>query len=360
MIISTCSFGSTGSSVITDYLKEFNTFHVMDGAELTWISAPDGIIDLDYHLSNPHCRTADSIMAIERYKTLCEQKINIFEVVCGIPRSVFEKSLNEFLDAIVMASWKWNVRSLKQEPFWRRQLIRFLQKTKCLRKWETKHKCQWEGFPYKDVFFSVKPKNFDVAVKKHIQDILYAFGAKDNEHLVFDQLFPGNNPQVCFKYFDDPYAVVVDRDPRDIYVFGKTVLLKGIAGHMMPLNDVKDFVVYYRALRDNQPYKEINDRILFLRFEDLVYHYDLATKRLRDFLHLGENPNPKSIFDPSMSMANTQIWKRYPEFNKDIEYIERELKDYLFDFTGCPEPDVNAKMFCGTSPKNKKNKIAIK
>ena len=94
-----------------------------------------------------------------------------------------------------------------------------------------------------------------------------------------------------------------------------------------------------------------------VEFEDLVYHYDSATKKLRDFLNLGENPNPKSIFDPSMSMANTQIWKRYPEFQKDIEYIERELKEYLFDFEGCPEPDVNAKMFSGRSPKKYKMRI---
>ena len=351
MIISTCSFGSTGSSVITDYLKEFDSIHVFDGAELTWISSPDGIMDLDYHLNNPHCRTADSIKAIERYKYLCEKKMSSFER-CGISRSVFEKSLNEFLDSIIMVSWKWNTRSLMEEPFLRRLLIRFLRKTKYIHKWELKNKRQWEGFPYHDVFFSVKPKNFDVAVKKHIKDVLYAFGASENEHLVFDQLFPGNNPQSCFKYFDDPYAIVVDRDPRDIYVFGRTVLLKNPSGHLMPLNDVKDFVVYYRALRDNQPYKESNDRILCLRFEDLVYHYDSNTKKLRDFLHLGDNPNPKSVFDPSLSMANTQIWKRYPEFKQDIEYIENELKEYLFDFTGCPEPDVNAKMFSGRSPKN--------
>lgn len=351
MIISTCSFGSTGSSVITDYLKEFDNLQVLDDAELTWISEPDGIIDLDYHLNNPHCRTADSIKAIDRYKVLCEDKIHSFEK-CGISRSVYEKSLNEFLDAIVMASWKWNTRPPKQEPLWRRFILKFLSKTKCLYKWELNNKRQWEGFPYKDVYFSVKPKNFDVAVKKHIKDILYAFGAKDNESLVFDQLFPGNDPQSCFKYFDDPYAIVVDRDPRDIYVFGRTVLLKGRAGHLMPLNNVEDFITYYRALRDNQPYKEKNERILCLRFEDLVYHYDFATKKLRDFLHLGDNPNPKSIFDPSLSMANTQIWKRFPEFNKDVERIERELKEYLFDYEGCPEPDVNAKMFSGRSPKN--------
>ena len=352
MIISTCSFGSTGSSVITDYLKEFNSHHVLDDAELTWISEPDGIIDLDYHLNNPHCRTADSIKAIERYKILYANKIPSFEK-CGITRLVLEKSLNKFLGSIIMASWKWNTHLPKDESLWRRIIIKVLSKTKYIHKWELRNKRQWEGFPYRDVFFSVKPKNFDIAVKNHIKDILTAFGAKENESLVFDQLFPGNDPQSCFKYFDDPYAVVVDRDPRDIYVFGKTVLLKGRAGHLMPLNDVRDFVVYYRALRDNQPYKEKNDRILCLRFEDLVYHYDSTTKKLRDFLHLGDNPNPKSIFDPSMSMANTQVWKRFPEFKTDIEYIESELKEYLFDFNGCPEPDVNVKMFSGKSPKNK-------
>lgn len=352
MIISTCSFGSTGSSVITDYLKEFNTIHVMDFIELSWIAAVDGILDLDYHLNNPHNRTIDSICAIERYKEMCCRLYPLLEK-CGVPKQVFEKSLKEFLDAIVMTSWKWEDLHGGKVPIWKTFAIRVLDKTRWIYKWQIKNKRQWEGFPYKDVFFSVKPKAFDVAVNKHIKDILYAFGAKENEHLAFDQLFPGNNPQACFKYFDDPYAIVVDRDPRDVYTFAKTYLLRGGAGHIMPLNDVKDFVIYYRALRDNQPYKEKNERVLCLRFEDLVYHYEIATKRIQDFLHLGENPHPKSIFDPALSMANTQVWKRFPEFRKDIDYIESELKEYLFDFDGCPEPDLNAIMFSGKSPKNK-------
>lgn len=354
MVISTCSFGSTGSSVITDYLKEYNNIHVMDNAEMTWISAVDGIIDLDYHLHNPHCRTADSISAIERYKDLCKNKYPIFEK-CGIPRDVVEKSVKEFLDTIIMATWKWNKPQYGKLTFWKDMENRYLRKTKLKKiyQWQVENKRQWEGYPYEDVFFSVKPHNFDAAVKKHIKDVLFAFGAKEDETLVFDQLFPGNNPQSCFKYFDNPYAIVVDRDPRDIFVFGRTVLIKGTAGHIMPLNNVKDFVVYYRAMRENQPYKEKNDRILLMRFEDLVYNYDNATSKLREFLHLGENPNPKSIFDPSLSIANTQVWKRYPEFQKDIEYIESELKEYLFDFSGYPEPDSNAKMFSGKSPKNR-------
>ena len=353
MIISTCSFGSTGSSVITDYLKEFDNIQVMDAAELSWISDVDGIIDLDYHLNNPHNRTSDSIYAIERYKDLCRQKLYFFEK-CGISKESVEKSVDEFLNTITMASWPWyNFPKETHQSIFKKIARRLINKTKFIPKWQTKTKRQWEGFPYSTISFSVKPQNFDYAVKKHINDLLLSSGAPKNKILVFDQLFPGNNPQACFKYFEDPYAIVVDRDPRDVYVFGRTQLLsKGDLGHIMPLNNVKDFITYYRALRDDQPYKEENERILRLRFEDLVYNYDIATRKIRDFLRLGSNPNPKTIFDPSLSIANTQVWKRFPNFMKDINYIEAELKEYLFDFADYPEPDKNAKMFSWKSPLN--------
>ena len=121
----------------------------------------------------------------------------------------------------------------------------------------------------------------------------------------------------------------------------------------MPIDTVENFVKYYRSIRDNQPYKEKNDKILCIKFEDMVYHYDETTKMIRDFLHLPENPNPKSVFDPALSIANTQVWKRFPQFAKDIEYIERELPEYLFDYSGCPEPDLKSNMFYGKSPKHR-------
>ena len=130
MIISTCSFGSTGSSVITDYLKEFDSINVMDAAELSWIAAVDGIIDLDFHLNNPHNRTTDSICAIERYQNLCQRKLLKFEK-CGIPKAVFKKSVNEFLESITMTTWKWDLFMLtgKSQPYWRLLIIKFLDKS---------------------------------------------------------------------------------------------------------------------------------------------------------------------------------------------------------------------------------------
>lgn len=204
-----------------------------------------------------------------------------------------------------------------------------------------------------DVYLSVLPDNFEEAARIHVKEFLAAFGATFDKPLILDQPFAGNNPQACFKFFEDPYAIVVDRDPRDNYVFANTRLV-GKLPHFMPTQPVDDFVKYYRALRDKQPYKEKNDRVLSIRFEDMVYNYDIATKQIQEFLNLPENPNPKSIFDPAISMPNTQIWKRFPQYAKDIEYIEKELPEYLFDFSGCPEPDPNGKMFHGKSPKNKK------
>ena len=354
MIVGTCGFGSTGSSAVTDYLKEFDTFQVLDNIEFTWVYATDGLIDLDYHLNNPHSRTGASINAIYRYKQLCERHANKLCKI-GIPRETFIKSMNNFLDSIVMVKWSWNSPELAHKSKLNKAFRKFIART-IVRKWEIKKGRQWEGYPYSEVSFSVKPDGFDDFARKHVMEVFRASGADMNRPIALDQPFPGNNPHACFKYFEDAYAIVVDRDPRDIYTFAHTKLLRSHIFHIMPINDVKDFVKYYKALRDNQPYKEKHERILKLHFEDMVYHYDETTKKIREFLGLGDNPHPKTIFDPQISMPNTQVWKRYPQFTDDIAYIEKELSEYLFDYSGCPEPDPQLKMFYGKSPKNSANK----
>lgn len=349
MIIGACGFGSTGSSAVTDYLKEYDSFQVLDRIEFTWVSAADGLIDLEYHLFHPHNRTTDSIYAIERFKQLCKRKSKSIQLA-GMSPTALDRSVDDFLSSIIQTTWKWNRPGYKS--FWDRQARAFLKVINFVSRWEIKHGRQWNKYPYEDVYLSVMPENFDEAARKHVRELLAGMGADFQRPLILDQPFAGNNPQACFKFFEDPYAVVVDRDPRDNYVFARTKLLG--KWHLMPVEPVEEFVKYYRAIRKNQPYTEPNDRVLSIKFEDMVYHYDETTARLREFLHLPDNPNPKSIFDPAISMPNTQVWKRFPQFAKDVEYIERELPEYLFDYSGCPEPDPNGKMFYGRSPKNKR------
>ena len=37
-------------------------------------------------------------------------------------------------------------------------------------------------------------------------------------------------------------------------------------------------------------------------------------------------------FDPSRSINNTRIWKRYPAERENVEYIEKRLSKYIYSF----------------------------
>ncbi len=349
MIIGACGFGSTGSSVVTDYLSEYDQITVKDSFEFTWVSGVDGLIDLERAVMNPHNRTSDSITAIRRFEALAKRMEHRYELH-GLPASEFERLIKQFVESITTVKWDWYDHSIKR-GYNLKFLAYYLMKSKIIPKMERKKNHTVNCWPLKKVRLSVLPDNFYEEAKKLVDGMLQGMGFDTNGIIALDQPFAGNNPQACFPFYHDPYAVVVDRDPRDLYVFAKTRLLG--RNHFMAVEPVEDFIKYYRAIRKNQPYLQVNPRILRIRFEDMVYEYDRTSKLLRDFLHLPENPRPKSVFDPNLSIANTQVFKRYSQFSEDIRKIENELSEYLFDYSPYPEPDLSKKMFYGKSPKNK-------
>ena len=50
LTIGACGFSSTGSSAVTDILKEYDDNVVLDKAEFTLTWCADGIEDLHYHM----------------------------------------------------------------------------------------------------------------------------------------------------------------------------------------------------------------------------------------------------------------------------------------------------------------------
>jgi hypothetical protein len=352
MIIGACGFGSTGSSVITDYLKEFDEIIVKDDLEFTYVSGVDGLIDLERAVMNPHNRTADSITAIKRFMELVDKKKKSYKSR-GLDPVFFVDSAQKFIDAITMAKWYNYSNSVFDKKTIKYYIANYL-KNKIIPKLEIKRGARINRWPKTEVRLSVKPENFYDLARKHVEELLTAMGLDCNRTIAFDQPFAGNNPQSCFPYFIDPYAIVVDRDPRDNYVFAKTKLLGKF--NYIPIDTVEDYIAYYRCLRKDQPYLETNSRILNIRFEDMVYEYESTSKKIRDFLHLPDNPRPKSVFDPALSIANTQVFKRFPQFADDVKKIEEQLPEYLFDFSKYPEPDFSKKMFYGVSPLHEKFK----
>lgn len=258
MIIGVCGFGSTGSSAVSDFLIEYgDSLQVLDDIEFTWVSAPDSLIDLEYHLFNPHNRTSDSIVAIRRYKEYSERNTGLLLSV-GATKNNIDKSTQEFLESITAVKWNWYDFSKKYSSLYNRIFNHLIYVT--LPRMEIKKGHQINCKLMDEVSLSVFPENFYEAARKHINELLQEIGAKFDKPLVLDQPFSGNNPQACFSFFDDPYAIVVDRDPRDNYVFAKTKLLG--RNHFMAVEPVEDFIKYYRVIRENQPYKNKNSRVL--------------------------------------------------------------------------------------------------
>ncbi len=348
MIIGTCSFGSTGSSAVSDFLAEYDDLQVMDKLEFTWISRVDGLIDLERAVMHPHYRSFDSAEAIDRFLKNVQSTKKYFATK-GYAPEAFERSAADFIDAITQCSWYDypSEYSAESAPV---RYVKKKMKYKVIPKIEQRKQERINCWPMVQKHLSVCPGNFYEAAKKHVGEVLTGLGADLSKTIVLDQVFPGNDPQACFPFFDDPRAIVVDRDPRDNYVFSRTKLLG--RNHYMALDTVEDFIAYYKALRDGQPYKAPDPRIQRVQFEDLVYDYDNTTKTIREFLGLGENPNPKKIFDPAISMPNTQVFKRYPRFADDVKKIEEALAEYLFDFGKYPDADTSGEMFFGKSPKN--------
>ena len=346
MIIGACGFGETGSGAVIDFLKEFSTVSVKDEFEFTYLTNVDGLLYLERAVMNPYNRTSDSIIGIRRFLEMIE-KIKRSYMLHGLSPKLLEESATRFIDEITMSKWYWTDRKYRYKSrfflhqFMMHKVIPHLERT-------TGHRA--DCWPMKEVRFSVKPTCFYTAARKHVDELLKGMGVDQERLTVLDQLFSANNPQAYFPFFKDPYAIVIDRDPRDLYVAGKTKLMG--KWHFFPIEPVDNFIAYYRALRDNQPYKVKHPRVLNIRFEELVYEYKQTTAKICEFLHLTDNPNPKSVFDPEMSIANTQVFKRYPQFADDIKKIEEALPEYLFDFSHYPEPDFSKEMFLW-SPLNK-------
>ncbi len=350
MIVSTCGFGSTGSSAVSDYLLECSGLTIYDKFEFNLVHMDDGLEDLEYHLMN-NTRSFSSIVAIERFKKAYLMHVHYWSVNSGKNEKLFIKVLDDFLASIIQVSFvgdKPLVLMNKLELYLgvsiiNQRIIPFLEKHKILKK-------NYNYYPLSRVNVSCRPQNFNEAAKKMVSDFLSLLGCNSSECLVLDQAFTGNNPQKSFKYFDNPYAIVVDRDPRDQYIFAKKFLKS--RGRYIPTNDVDDFIAYYRCLRDNQPYLCDDKRILRIQFEEMVYEYDAAADKIDKFLSI-KNDRRKTVFVPEISAANTNLVLKFPEFKRDVQKIEKALPEYLFHFENYKQVSCNHEMFMGKSPLNK-------
>ena len=318
MIFGISGYGATGSSAIMDLLKEYKALQIVDDIEFKYSYMVDGLQDLEFHLVKQFSRVASGDFAIKRFIEATNSiKIPFLHKV--LDKKTFLKIRDEFVLSLIQCSW-WGMESRDYEDG---RVIRNMYMLGMKKKilpffYENRTRRNWKHRPCRKLFCSVMPENFYEKCHNFINDILLARGLNLKEDIFINQAFEGNDPINSFPFFDNPRAIVIDRDPRDVY------LLTKIYGNMgesrwCPRDNVEDFIVYFRAA--HQKTHEDTSSILRMNFEDFIYDYENAVKKIENFCNISNDDHiyKKKYFNPNVSINNTQLFLRNNDFSEDIK-----------------------------------------
>ena len=332
MIIGACGYGGTGSSAAVDFLKEFNCVQTITRAEAQYAFKVDGLQDLEYHLVKQFSRQMSGDQAIARF--LYAAKYARTPIVKRIVRSPKEylRITNEYVDSLVQTTWKGIDNADYETGNLLKSMVVLGLKKLWIPFYETHTGKLYTAWPMRKMYLSIEPEDFYEKTKKYTHDLLAAAGADFRKMIVLDQPFEGNAPWQSFPFFEDPKAIVIDRDPRDLYLASSYQWPKD--GTFMPRRDPEAFVWYFKQQRKNQQDLNNHENVLFLRLEDMIFDYEKSSERIMAFLGLKkeQHKKPKKYFNPELSIKGTQLYKKITGHEKELEYVERELKDFLFPF----------------------------
>ena len=105
---------------------------------------------------------------------------------------------------------------------------------------------------------------------------------------------------------------------------------------VIPSDSVEKYCKWFEYSRMKRKKEDVDNGVttMLVHFEDLIFDYNNTVKRIEEWLGLDPSSHTKKMeyFNPSKSINNTKIWKRYPKEKQNIEYIEKELSKYLYSF----------------------------
>lgn len=348
--IAVTGYYGTGSSAVLDLLSEYDATSVVPAIgrcyEHSLFYYPNGLFDLCTLLSHGNTPQG-SDMVINRFidsmKRLNDNEFDWFGSFRKLYGDRFWAIVEDFVDEIsehhngtnsfhVLSSRFSLVKFISQVV-----LSRFLKRT-----FATKGKVY--KMDHKPVYFSMPSSDTLFESAKKFTSAYFDLNQIDGiDNLVFDHIIWPQQVDEFSQCFNNSFKVIiVDRDPRDLFVFDKylwrTPQLGGGKPHFG--GDVNHFVDEWKKtiVRSFS-----NPNALHIHFEDLVYSYQRTIDAIESFLGFtkGEHISPKSKFQPEKSIENTQAFRIKGKWDSEVEIIENELSDYLYSFPYIREPEKN-------------------
>ena len=321
-------YGWSGSSAVIDLFREFDDTCVPH-KEFRLIKDPHGLRDLDIQL-NESIDALNEDIAIREYLQIVKvysRKFGFFTPL-GLGYSVdfgedIEKISKDFIEKLCDYKyrghwWYFDKDKSALELF----VLRSLRKLGV--------------YKYSDhTSFNLTLKSeeqFLCLAKEYINQIFSSLLANEEcSNIVLDQAVPANHSEWANRYFQDCKVIIVDRDPRDVYI--DLINEKSLVGYDVAVNhDVRLFIEWFKKVRKENAEKTASN-VLRLKFEDLILDYDRTISSIYDFCDLDKSLHfaPKTKLIPEKSKRNIGMWKRY-QYQDEIEIINTELRDYIRNY----------------------------
>jgi hypothetical protein len=332
MKLITCTgYGSTGSSVVTDLLKEFEDVNSYGDFEFRFLQDPHGLRDLEYGLfeNNNRLNTGYYIKQFIKYsKFLSKSKVYNYEKYFD---GNFKKLSDEFIDDIIDVKWSgyWHQDIIDENLI--RKFFYYLERV--IQKKVLKQRYSGAQY-YKNTMYYANPLSKEEFYKKcqsYTKELISSMGIdKRYNFLALDQLVPPDHNQTYLNYFHNLKIIIVDRDPRDLFLLEKYQYKH----KWVPYENVKKFVKWFRLIREHKKLEVKSKNVLYINFEDFIYNYENSIDKVIEFIGLDKSKwnNKRKYFNPDISIKNTKKWLVYPQAKKEIEYIEKELKEFLVEY----------------------------
>lgn len=320
----------SGSSAATDLLSEFEGVYCPNGNyEYVFLHCPNGVFDLEDKLlkNNSAIRSDEALRSFRRaMNELYGNKHWWFANYREKLSVSFMDRVDAYIQSLECCDFEgyWydheKVNWCRKEWGWIAGKLGF-PNAKLMRRFDDR---MLVAFPHDTEFYE--------SSRSFVGSVLQELCPPSNfRSVLLDQLLLPHNLYRLPNYFPDGMRVlVVQRDPRDVFILNKYVWRRRRCPVPLPLN-VEEFCVYYRAMRDSvAPWDTA--RVKQIWFEDLVAQYESTVNDIVSFVDDWAGPHvlPKTHFDPNKSCANVAVYESDSAYFKEARYIEKHLSEYLY------------------------------
>lgn len=327
----------SGSSAVVDLLKEFNGFYESK-AEIRFISDPYGIVQMEDAIVNKW-GLITSTAAISDFITMCKKGCRYGKGLFSPAGFSLKKNISpqfmdityEYIDELTDYYYKKDYYHYK----FKKSYLKFVtDRYRWAIEYLTKGKLKTANRNIAQCYFShPTQERFNVATKRYFDRLFenHTEGGNGKSFVILDQAVAANNSEVIRRYFTKAKMIIVDRDPRDMYVdeilWGSNLdkdYQTREAGHRYALRA--------KALREGI---KLSEDVIKVQFEDLILNYDETVSRIMAFIGIGKEYHcqKNKFLKPEVSRKNIGLWKKhYNECKDALDVISEELSELCYNY----------------------------